>query len=386
VARRRDVKQRGVFERPKGSGVYWIRYYVEGHEFRERVGAKQQAIDRYQQRKTQAREGTLPQRKADRLFEPFVLEYLESERVRMRSFVSAERHALRWIARFKGRMLRSILPLDVERWVTQRAHEVSPATVNRELSLLRRVFNVALVNGLVDRNPVKQVRFLREPSGRVRFLSVEEEARLRAEIDDRDWPAIEFAINTGLRQGEQFGLHWSNVDLVNRVVTIPRSKHGGARHVPLNDSALNVLRGLPSRCQSDWVFASRTGATAVNVSNFLHRVFIPAVRRAAITDFRWHDLRHTFASRLAMAGVDLRTIQELMGHKTLAMTLRYAHLSPTHLHTAVRALDVARAGQTGTKPAPESGRRAAAARQVPGIVRAGDRGRTGDLVLGKHTL
>jgi site-specific recombinase XerD len=113
-----------------------------------------------------------------------------------------------------------------------------------------------------------------------------------------------------------------------------------------------ILRALPSRCQSDWVFPSQTGITPVHVSNFLHRVFIPAVRRAGIANFRWHDLRHTFASRLAMAGVDLRTIQELMGHKTLAMTLRYAHLSPTHLHAAVRALDTPAGGtnrhQTGT--------------------------------------
>jgi len=93
-----------------------------------------------------------------------------------------------------------------------------------------------------------------------------------------------------------------------------------------------------------------------------------------------------FASRLDMAGVDLRTIRELMGHKTLAMPLRYAHLSPTHLHAAVRALDAPAGGRTDSKPAPEQARRAATGRQVLESTRAGDRGRTDDLVLGKHTL
>src|SRR5437879_545599 len=143
--RRRDVKQRGVFERPKASGVYWVRYYVRGREFREKVGAKQEAIDRYQQRKVQARDGTLPSRAADVLFADFVREYLANEKHRMRSFRNYERHGRVWCARFDGRTLRSILPLDIDRWVTRRAAGgVAPATINRELSFLRRVFNVAL--------------------------------------------------------------------------------------------------------------------------------------------------------------------------------------------------------------------------------------------------
>jgi hypothetical protein len=86
VARRRDVKQRGVFERPKDSGIFWIRYYVHGRERREKIGGKQQAIDRYRERKTQARDGTLPQRAHDRLLSDFIAEYLEGERNRMRAF------------------------------------------------------------------------------------------------------------------------------------------------------------------------------------------------------------------------------------------------------------------------------------------------------------
>src|SRR5262245_19357303 len=112
MARRRDVKRRGVFERPKGSGVFWIRYHIHGREFREKVGGKQDAIDRYRQRKTQAREGILPQRQQDRLLSDFVVEFLDGERHRMRSFRDYARHGRVWSERFRGRTLRAILPLD----------------------------------------------------------------------------------------------------------------------------------------------------------------------------------------------------------------------------------------------------------------------------------
>lgn len=355
--RRRDVKQRGVFDRPKGSGVYWIRYYVHGHERREKVGSKQDAIDRYRQRKTEARNGTLPARNREVLLSDFVTEYLANEKHRMRSFRNYERHGKVWSERFAGRTLRSILPIDIERWITRRASGgAAPATINRELSFLRRVFNVAMANDLVERNPFKRIKLLRENNARVRWLTDGEETRLRKEVGDEHWPYVAFALHTGLRQGEQFNLRWEHVDLVNLVLTVPRSKHGEARHVHLNETAVAVLRDAPSRCVSDWVFPSRTGATPLEPHNFLNRVFAPALKEAGIRDFRWHDLRHTFASRLVMNGVDLATVKELMGHKTLAMTLRYAHLSTAHRVAAVRMLDARTIddGQTGTKPAPEA--------------------------------
>ena len=339
MARSAAKKHRGVYEYPPGSDVWWVQYFVDGRRRREKVGGKQAAINRYQQRKTEAREGRLPTPQHEVAFESFVTEYLEGERLRLRAFAEYQRHGRVWIDRFGHRPLRCILPLDVQAWATRRRAEVEPATVNRELSFLRRVFSVAVANGLVERNPVKAVKFFHEPSGRVRFLTEDEEPRLREEVNSSQWQVVEVAFNTGLRQSEQFGLRWEHVNLANRVLTIPRSKHGGARHVPLNDTAMAILRSLPSRFHSRWVFPSRAGKTPLNATNFRQRVFNPAVLQAGIENFRWHDLRHTFASRLAMKGVDLNSIRELMGHKTLGMTLRYAHLSPTHLHQAVKQLD-----------------------------------------------
>ena len=339
MARSAAKKHRGVYEYPPGSDVWWVQYFVDGRRRREKVGGKQAAINRYQQRKTEAREGRLPTPQHEVAFESFVTEYLEGERLRLRAFAEYQRHGRVWIDRFGHRPLRAILPRDVQAWATRRRARVEPATVNRELSFLRRVFSVALANGLVERNPVKAVKFFHEPSGRVRFLTEDEEPRLREVLDPSQWRIVEFAFNTGLRQSEQFGLRWEHANLANRVLTIPRSKHGGARHVPLNGTAVAILRSLPSRFHSRWVFPSRAGKTPLNATNFRQRVFNPAVRRAGIDNFRWHDLRHTFASRLAMKGVDLNSIRELMGHKTLAMTLRYAHLSQSHLHQAVKQLD-----------------------------------------------
>ena len=111
-------------------------------------------------------------------------------------------------------------------------------------------------------------------------------------------------------------------------------------------TVLEILRKLPSRLLSDWVFPSSTGDTSLDSQNFMNRVFVPALRRAGIENFHWHDLRHTFASRLVMKGADLPTVQELMGHKTYTMTLRYAHLSPVHQLDAVKRLDAQPTGTT----------------------------------------
>src|SRR5439155_9030493 len=144
---------------------------------------------------------------------------------------------------------------------------------------------------------------------------------------------------TGLRRSEQFGLRWESVDFTTGIITVPRSKSGETRRVPMNDTVRELLRALPSRLKSAWVFPSGTGETPLDGQNFVNRVFVKALRKAKVEQFSWHCLRHTFASRLVMAGVDLRTVQELMGHKTLAMTLRYSHLSPGHQLDAVQRLN-----------------------------------------------
>ena len=136
-------------------------------------------------------------------------------------------------------------------------------------------------------------------------------------------PEFDVALNTGLRLSEMYWRAWEDVDLERRILTVPRSKHGERRHIPLNKDARGALERLRAGDDATgWGFPNAQGERLTGPRYW----FEPAIREAKIQNFHWHDLRHTFASRLRMAGVDLGTIQELMGHKTIAMTCRYAHL------------------------------------------------------------
>jgi integrase len=178
--------------------------------------------------------------------------------------------------------------------------------VNRELAFLKKVYNVAIADGLADANPVRKVKLLAENNRRVRWLDDDEEARLRLRLSMNPEALVTFALHTGLRQSEQFKLCWPSVDLSNGIITIPTSKHGESRHVPINDAVREILRSRPNRLSESaaaFVFPNSLGGAA-DARNFIHRVFEPALRQAGVANFHWRDLRHTSASRLVMAGVE----------------------------------------------------------------------------------
>jgi integrase len=198
------------------------------------------------------------------------------------------------------------------------------------------------------------VKHRQENNARVRWLSPEEEVRLRAAVSatcPEHVPELDLALNTGLRLSELYGLDWDNVNLARRVLTIPRPKNGETRHVPLNGPALSALGELQKRSDGIGPVVRNAGGEALASPRYW---FEPAVKKAKIRSFSWHCLRHTFASRLVMAGVDLRTVQELMGHKSIQMTVRYSHLTPKHTLAAVEMLaGVATVSPTGTKTSTE---------------------------------
>jgi|HubBroStandDraft_6_1064221.scaffolds.fasta_scaffold11923_5 site-specific recombinase XerD len=341
---RESAKVRGVYEKIPGSGVWWIRYAdTTGRLRREKAGAKSSAHTLYRKRKTEALQGKkLPESLRTPMvsFAELAHDALVYSRTHKRSYESDAIRMPRLLAAFRERPADSITPQDLERHLNQTAEEGGwkPATVNRYRALISLVFRLGIENGKVKENPARLVKHRLANNTRTRWLAPEEEARLRAVISSacpEHAPELDLALNTGLRRGEMYGLTWENVNLSRRVLTIPRSKNGETRYVPLNSPALAAFAELRKR-------GDGTGAVARNLQGEPlagpRHWFEPVIRKAKIWGFSWHCLRHTFASRLVMAGVDLRTVQELMGHKSIAMTVRYSHLTPKHTLAAVERL------------------------------------------------
>ncbi len=330
------MRQRGIFERVAGSGIWWIHWYdAQGRRHREKAGTKSAAIALYRKRKTQVLEGRkLPEklRRAPVLFREVAQDALEYSRLHKRSYRQDQYRMKRLLEWFGPRPADSITPEEIEQRFA--GQNWKPATVNRCRALLSLTYRIAIRSGKVRENPARLVPHRLEDNARLRFLDKNEEAVLRAKIRElcpaRE-PEFDLALYTGMRRGEQYGLCWEDVDFGRRMLTIPRSKNGAMRHVPLNATALHALAELRTR-NGDLDFVC-------GGSRSPRHWFEPAVEAAKLASFTWHCLRHTFASRLVMAGVDIRTVAELLGHKTLAMTMRYAHLAPDHQRAAVERLE-----------------------------------------------
>lgn len=333
-------KRRGIYERVPGSGVWWIRYADStGKLRREKAGNKGSAITLYQKRKTEVLQRVkLPENFKAKPAEMKVLiaDALEHCRNNNRGFAQDRLRLGAILREFGSRTAPSITPQEIERWLS--GNGWSAGTMNRFRATLSLVFRLGIANRKTEPNPVKLVRRKKENNGRVRFLSADEERSLRGVLTVRypqHLPELDIALNTGLRRGEQYSLSWDDVDFATRLLSVSQTKNGETRHIPLNAAALSAFHQLHQNSSGEgYVFTNRHGDRLLKGRHW----FEPAIREAGVKDFSWHCLRHTFASRLVMAGVDLRTVQQLMGHKAIQMTVRYAHLAPEHQMAAVERL------------------------------------------------
>jgi len=211
----------------------------------------------------------------------------------------------------------------------------NPATVNRELCVLSKIFSLAFDAELIEINPCRRVRKFRTNNGRVRYLTPDEEAKLFEKLQGQEWVQriVTMAINTGMRQGEIFDLTWFDVDLPRGVIHIRVSKNGKDRFVPINQTVRAMLEGLPHT--NEHVFPSpRTKGRLVDVK----RRFDLAKSDAGIKDFRFHDLRHTAATRMADCGADAFTLAAIFGWSDVRMALRYTHATDEAKRRAVENL------------------------------------------------
>jgi integrase len=243
------------------------------------------------------------------------------------------------IERFGNLPLRRFSTALVEQYQTNLINAgLKNASINKIMNVLRHMFSKAVDWEMVESEVLKKIRKVKlfKEDRRLRYLSKEECRTLLHHCEGHLKSLVIMALNSGMRRGEILGLKWDHVDLKHGFILLDKTKNGERREIPINATLRAVLEKMPRHITSPYVFSNpETGKQFTEVK----RSFATATRRARITDFHFHDLRHTFASHLVMAGVDLTTVSRLLGHKDIKMTLRYSHLAPAHMVKAVDILD-----------------------------------------------
>jgi len=358
---------RGLYRRD-GSPFWWIRYADRnGRIIRESTGTKEKklAVAILAKKKVQVAENKhLDVRKVpNTTFYELCDQYwsLEGKHKRTKGLDSVVKIWKNW---FGNVPCREITQQKVEKFLADKMEKgrelkdgsvkkLSPATRNRHLAYMSVMFNKGKEWGLVVENPAAGIKPVRENGARTRFLSQEEIHSLLEAATEEFCPILLTALHTGMRRGEIIELRWTDVDFNNRMITIQDSKSGKKRMIPINDILYETLKVLPSRFQKGYVFPSPVRPE--EPWRDFRWQFHKAVKQAQIKNLRFHDLRHTFASHLVMNGVDVVTVKEFLGHASLTMTLRYAHLAPDHRLRAIKTLDSAYQTDTKTDTVENSG-------------------------------
>ncbi len=379
----RDTGLKRLLLRVQPSGV--MTYYLEFKRGKRVKIGRADAITPVQARE-QARsvlskvyQGTDPTERKLHAQEPTYLEFLEETykkflvsnlRTGEKTFDRLKKN----FAEFHDLKLSDISPFLVEKWRLRRTENgIKPSSINRELADLRSCLSRATEWEALTTNPLTKVKPCKiDRNPKVRFLSVDEEASLRKALDEREqvliaarqsaneWraergyslytnldniafadhlkPAVLLSLNLGLRRGELFSLKWRDINFDQKILTViaETAKSGATRHIPLNPEALAILKQWKDQAgiKGTFVFTGKNGKPFFDLKTAWKKI----LGKAEIKSFRWHDLRHSFASKLVMRDVNLNVIRELLGHSSYQMTLKYSHLSPGAKIEAVNRL------------------------------------------------
>src|SRR5712692_7155854 len=344
----RDYSKGPVWDATKSRWLVEIRY-PDGSRFRKRMRREREALRLWAAEQAKIENGTWDERAARNVTVAAAFQqYRDYSKVQHRSHNSYVDPSLTLWEEHLGPQtpLAKISSQQVEDFKLKRAQKVSRGTTDKDLAVLKALFNWCIAHRLAVSNPVRRVKLFHEDNSRLRYLTRQEYDRLiEAARTITTSPYLEekivLAAHTGLRRGSLFNLRWEQVDLENRVMRIPRTKSGRPLSLPLNATALKTLKALDEAKtpESQYVFPHKSGPNAGEPVQDIKNGFHAALAIAEIEDFTWHDLRHTFASWLMMRGASLRSVAELLGHQSMKMTMRYAHLSPAFLSAQVSLLD-----------------------------------------------
>jgi integrase len=338
------AKAKGLYKR---GDIYWIRYAGLDGKIRfesSNSTSFRDAQDMLIQRKKEIMEGKEPitiKRIDNHIFKELADHYITWAE-RQKSFNTKKNFVRQLTSVFGNYPLRTFATRLIEEYQTKFiTNGKAPATANRHLATLKHMMAKAVEWEMVEDGVLKKVRkvkLLPENNRRLRYLSKDECQALINACASHLKPLVITALNTGCRKSEILNLEWEkHIDLKHDFILLSETKNGERREIPINQTLRDTLQRIPRRLDIPYVFYNPD--TLKPYRNDMQRSFKSACKKVGIKDFRYHDLRHTFASHLVMAGIDLTTVSRLLGHKTLTMTLRYAHLAPSHMVKAVEVLD-----------------------------------------------
>jgi len=321
----------------KRGNTWWIRFTTPAGEFVRRstgTSDKAQAQELHDQLKAEswqlAKLGVKPRRTWDDAAYKWLME-TQYKKTHYQDIGQID-----WLQQyFRGKYLDELSRDAIAKVGEYKAKKTSPVTANRLLALIRAILRKAAFDWeWIDKLPI--IKLYREPKRRVRYLNASQANALLCELPDHLADMVRFSLATGLRKSNVTKLEWSQVDLTRRVAWIhgDQAKAGKPIHVSLNDTAMNVLTKQVGK-HPERVFTFR-GKPITQVGT---KAWYRALERAGIKDFRWHDLRHTWASWLTQNGVPLNVIQEMGAWESAEMVRRYAHLAPEQFAKHARIVD-----------------------------------------------